>query len=456
MPENEENIHDDIIIEKLIDLANHIHLSIKQSLEKKLIVPNKEQYIKWKIDKFEYSDKGVETGGSTGEHVIKDDWSGTAILTAYQFEKEDNIKKLSQSIKEKFGERGRHLFHNFIYEMVLQNFNNTFNEDIVKKLTNNFFKNLKDESKEYRLEAELIGITLRSKILKISDSISLRQTTKEDLEKEETKSEFDRHGFYPKPTAFLEIRMKTNNQNNLETKKRHFLNSIKLFKVGSIKFLKSRTFSEVMTFTGFGTLTSLDGTDALEIAVIKEGDEENLKEFISRLENKISENFGISNHNMSFGEIAFSRYVEALMKPNSLESRISDTMMGLESIYLQENAELSYRLRLRIAKIMSYFGFDPHETTRILVDAYEIRSQYVHGGLLDFKRREKLEAKYGNADNILKILFNFLRISIVITIFMHVDKDEFIARIDKSFIDPKSEGGVTQIISSAKQALGIQ
>lgn len=33
-----DNINDNAILEKLIDLANLIHLSIKQSLEKKLIV----------------------------------------------------------------------------------------------------------------------------------------------------------------------------------------------------------------------------------------------------------------------------------------------------------------------------------------------------------------------------------------------------------------------------------
>jgi len=62
-------------------------------------------------------------------------------------------------------------------------------------------------------------------------------------------------------------------------------------------------------------------------------------------------------------------------------------MMGLESIFLRddgEQQELSYRLRMRVSRVMGKFGFDAFKIKRMINDAYSVRSNFVHGGTLSY------------------------------------------------------------------------
>jgi len=49
----------------------------------------------------------------------------------------------------------------------------------------------------------------------------------------------------------------------------------------------------------------------------------------------------------------------------------------------------------------------------------------------------------------------FFQISIVISVLLYVGKEEFIATMDKSFIDSEFDNRIKGMIGPAKQALGI-
>ena len=76
----------------------------------------------------------------------------------------------------------------------------------------------------------------------------------------------------------------------------------------------------------------------------------------------------------------------------------------------------------------------PSKQIKMIRDAYEIRSKFVHGGLQDFKSKERLAEKYGNASNLIKKILEFLRLTIIVSISMDKSKDELISSIDESFL----------------------
>ena len=155
-----------------------------------------------------------------------------------------------------------------------------------------------------------MGITLKSEIWNISESISLRQSVKDDFETEQTVEDYHRRGFIFYPSAFLEITLITKNEHILEQTKTKLLDIFKLFKVGSVAFFRSTVSMGVPTLVDGNGYTTSHHTSALETAVITKNDEELFQTFYPILENKVLEHFGTGNHDMSFSEIAFSRYDE--------------------------------------------------------------------------------------------------------------------------------------------------
>ena len=84
-------------------------------------------------------------------------------------------------------------------------------------------------------------------------------------------------------------------------------------------------------------------------------------------------------------------------------------------------------------------------------DAYEVRSRFVHGGTLDHDGTTKLEEKYESLSKFLLQLLDILRISIVVTLIMDIEKPKFIDLIDGSFLEKKYEVELEQILSNTRQ-----
>ena len=105
------------------------------------------------------------------------------------------------------------------------------------------------------------------------------------------------------------------------------------------------------------------------------------------------EGYGRAQKRVDPVEIAYQRYSEALLSWGvTVERRISDVVIGLESLLLSENDGLSYRLRLRVAKLLATIGFDPYRIRDAIKRAYEVRSAFLHGDACPrcFSSRSKL------------------------------------------------------------------
>ena len=84
--------------------------------------------------------------------------------------------------------------------------------------------------------------------------------------------------------------------------------------------------------------------------------------------------------------IAYDRYNDSL-ETHILEKRISSAVMGLEALYLSpsERQELTFKLSMRVGKLLSQIGYSAEKVRKELTHAYDIRSTYVHGKTLTQK-----------------------------------------------------------------------
>jgi hypothetical protein len=153
--------------------------------------------------------------------------------------------------------------------------------------------------------------------------------------------------------------------------------------------------------------------------------------------------------------IAYNRYSEALLKNGLFERRVANAVMGLEALILKpgEKQELTYRLGIRISKLLSQLGYSPHEARNVINDAYKVRNLFAHGGQLDYKGKKKLESKYHDIKNLLLPTLNYLRILLVVMILTKKGKDEFIDLIDDSLVDKEKETQLHGTLSEVREIL---
>ena len=64
-------------------------------------------------------------------------------------------------------------------------------------------------------------------------------------------------------------------------------------------------------------------------------------------------------------------YQNAILFNDNFEEKVANIVMGLEALFLSgEKNELSFRLKTRICKLLSYFDYDTIELRRLISIAY--------------------------------------------------------------------------------------
>jgi hypothetical protein len=129
--------------------------------------------------------------------------------------------------------------------------------------------------------------------------------------------------------------------------------------------------------------------------------------------------------------------------------------MGLESLFLKggENQELIYRLSIRIAKLFSLLGYDSYRVKEVVRDAYKVRSLFVHGGHLSYKEKRKLNDKFGDINSFLLLLLGYLRISILMMVFIKKEKEEFLDFIDDALVDKDKDSQLNNLLNTARNVI---
>jgi len=163
------------------------------------------------------------------------------------------------------------------------------------------------------------------------------------------------------------------------------------------------------------------------------------------------EGYGHIRERVEPKEISYNRYSDALLSWGvPIERRISDAVIGLESLFLVQADELSYRLRLLVAKLLAVFGFDVYEVKETVGLAYEVRSSFLHGSNVSGKTLRKIDAKHDGLDKLLLKLLDYLRCSIAILALTGIKKPELINRIEASLLDELAWQELKELLEDAR------
>ena len=259
------------------------------------------------------------------------------------------------------------------------------------------------------------------------------------------------------PSAILNIEFLGREVNEIQIKVNQAITILRLFKVGSVKYISYRMHSESVTnVTASGISTAGESERVLEKSQITEEDIQTLRKFWQIMTKTLPLSF------YAFGEtkldhitIAYKRYCDALLQNGVLERRIANAVMGLESLFLKggENQELIYRRSIRIAKLFSLLGYGSYRVKEVVRDAYKVRSLFVHGGHLSDNEKRKLNDKFGDINSFLLLLMDYLRISIIMMLFIKKEKEEFLDFIDDALVDKDKDSQLNNLLNTTRNVI---
>ncbi len=445
-----------LITNKLGDIIRVIKRVIDVGIDNGTFSPESELCFRWKVEDFAYSDTGIISSRANGEYLSKDSWLRTSVKIKEAIENDtDYIKSLEEistlSLKCTSIKASVSTFVGKIIHEYLNDERKSFNEAL---MTQRFVDDIQGKPVLLKAEVYLQGVALKIENIELSSGITIRKPVKADLEKESP--------YYlplptmslsvPNPSAIVNIEFLGKKMLDIQKKVNQLIVILRLYKVGSIKYISYKTRSDSMTDLMMGgTITSGGYEQTLETALLGESDIEKIKAFWDIAENNLPQNlFSLDAKEINPISLAYDRYSDALMHNGLIERRIANVIMGLEALLGNVESELSYRLSLRVAKVMSILGYDPHEVRRIVKDAYNIRSLFAHGRHLSHKEKRSLEGKYKDVKTVLLITMNYLRQIIILMALSRRDNDEFIDLVDDSFIDSKRAEELNNIISMHK------
>ncbi len=439
----------DTVSTRLWKLAQAIAEQVRKHQSSGGITQTREMYVKPKFTQFEFRDGRIASQSWEMEYLEKSEWHWK---DAYNFldtvvkklpEYADTFKLISKSfgIREGQAEFWLSRFAQAVSRMSLEKIGD---EELVDLVTT-FVSDLNGSPKDWHITAWLNGLWTVEEELTISDEIVIRHPRVSDFAVERRLEDaiysppFGMDFFHPfaSPSAILEIRKRAKGQPELAPDLEMLLNLLRLYRVGSV--LTLRVHWSAKSLTEFGSLTSTSGmgpTLPPEKYSLSTEDLEGLRTFIQKVKPVLTAELGKGADAADFMLPAIQRYFDAILKPESAESRISFAMMCLESLYLKsmERGELEHRLGQRVARILGTIGENPLEVFNTLKRAYDLRSKFVHGEPLQKEDRQ-------GAPDILKKVLEYARASLVmfLQIKEKMDMDQFLSLIDKSLLSPDAQ-----------------
>ncbi len=178
-------------------------------------------------------------------------------------------------------------------------------------------------------------------------------------------------------------------------------------------------------------------------------EEKDLPDFVSFVANLKDAISGLSHTSYLTGEsyeLAYHRYNDALMKSEVNAYRILSSITSLEALLSDGSTEITFKIRLRTAKLLSYFGFNAKEVFDRIKDAYALRSKLVHGAnpknnLLEFARKYTHE------------ILNINRVCLLTLLQIKdtYDKEKIAKALDLAMIDRESDRVLEEYIHSKVQ-----
>ena len=455
--------------EVFTNIVNPLSKAVKNTItdlrSEGTLEPEKEAYYSWKVDEFEYTPEGVKNCKRQSQLAIKESWWKASVAIAKSVKQSSTYHSVLDWLKSvmEVESTAAQAIDSLLSKLTnLHIPQNAVTQDALEELAQNLLKDILDKPVMNGARVALDGIIILAEMIEfqIADTcIILRRVEKDDLELDTPVYPFmpTSTDFFSTPTAILKIEFLGRKVMTIQTKVEQAITILRLFKTGSIKFISFQTWSRsLIAFGAGGTLTAGPFELALTKVVITENDARRLKRFWeAMLDNLPSGFYETSNSSYDYITIAYKRYCDALLHSRIAERRIANAVMTLESLFLKggETQELLYRLSIRVARIFSLISLNPLYVKRTLQEAYRIRSLFVHGDQLSYKAKKKIDVKYGSINSFLLTLLDYCRMSILITLMLKKEKEEFVDLIDCALIDNEETKKLERLLNTIKHVI---
>lgn len=434
---------------------------IQQSIATHKPEPFYEQYYTYNWEKFDYSATGIDLGQGRGGQLTKPNWlkaihqisqhllndplfiQTLQMLPQFSFDPSDPEYTLKQFVSRAI-------------ETQLTTARQEVNKSI-NQLIESYIRQLKHQTVQVHASILLSGITLQSDNIQLTPEISLRRTTPKDIAVPKPILDFSPITDNPIPTAVLDINttLQEDGFAKFHQDISHSIDILKLFGFGAIRMKANMATSDsllprIYRQTQLGSLHPAVTVPPFYLDIAKE---EKLKAFFPFMQQHMPDLSGI-NRQINNLSVSFDRYIDACIESRIFERTVMYAVMGLEALYLNENLELSYKLRMRCSKALSFCGLDPLEVQETISAGYNIRSTFAHGDHVSTKDLKKYNEKFGNSQNITNRLCNFLRISLCATIILDLKKDSLIKSLDNAMLSDTHTQELRDQFSPLNQYIG--
>lgn len=447
------------VIEAFLRLSDRVKATVADGLSLGLLRSEEDTFARDRIEKVEQTDHSITKGSWTTEFVKRKSWSRATQIVLWRVgetEEYATVTELFRNGSPLSEDHVTNLLKRFAASLAykfLECTDESLRQAHFEALLSQALKHLRDDPSVYTSEVRLRGLFVPAEPVKLqidATEFLLRRPTEEDFAHEEFYFGFREH-FKEDPTAVLHIKFSGTARNETQRKVWKSVTILRLFKVGGVRYISHKDDSESLIDTlGSGTLTAGRAHVTHTSYVIEAADVLRLEQFWQRMNDVVpAGGYGDGTAHVDPIEIAYQRYSDALLTFGAtVERRIADSVMGLESLLLRgsENQELTYRLSLRVARILGSLSRNPRDAQAVATDAYSVRSAFVHGDVVSHKKKRPIEKKHGNLENLLKSALDQLRIAIVVFSTIGVSKDDFISIVDDAFINPTSRRELRRLL----------
>jgi len=150
--------------------------------------------------------------------------------------------------------------------------------------------------------------------------------------------------------------------------------------------------------------------------------------------------------------IALDRYKNATtIDKNEIDRKITEIIMGLEALYLSDEKEtLGFKLKYRITQVFVQLETSYESLLTITGVAYNIRSSFAHGSAKSTSLKKSLKKVSERYGDIIPILLNILRESLLIFLFLDIEKKLFIELLNSSFVSVEKREELKGLIFSTR------
>ena len=405
-------------------------------------------YLKEEITSFEYKEGSI-AWQSRFEQIVKEEWFVEDILgiTVSDVKKTEDFSKCVQQVSLVFKtseSQAEFWVSRFVYIIAKETLEGA-SEDRIAELTFSFVRDLEGSSKLWTPKIWLKGIWMVDDVLRISEHLQFRKPVAADIAREWDLRMFPHFfGDWPPmlPSAILEASFHVKGQPELYKELEKLILTLRLFRVGSVDGVKIFWKSESVLDFG-GTQYKTNSPENYKYPLSNQ-DVPKLQEFIAKILPLIPQNLiDPSIGQVDYSVIAIQRYNDAVLKPEIFESRLSFAIMALEALYLKETerAELEHRLGQRVARLLSFYGYEPLEVYNTLKDSYDLRSSFVHGSPIPSERLKDID-KTGQK------VIEYVRLSIVLFLLLKqmYEKDKFLSLVDHSLLNKNAYDKLEQTL----------